>query len=71
LDRRIQQNGGEGVEEPGDLVRYFSQAADGGGLETSRLLQECWYAWPHLQQFTDGLESVRQIDESRLQYMFI
>jgi superfamily II DNA helicase RecQ len=71
LDRRIQQNGGEGVEEPGDLVRYFSQAADGGGLETSRLLQECWHAWQHLQQFTDGLESVRQIDESRLQYMFI
>jgi hypothetical protein len=71
LNRRIQQNGGQGIEEPGDLVQYLSQAADGGGLETSRLLQECWYAWQHLQQFTHGLERVRQIDESRLQYMFI
>lgn len=58
------QNGGEGIKELRDLVRYFRQAADGGGLETSRLLQECWYAWQHLQQFTDGLERVRQIDES-------
>lgn len=71
LDGRIQQSGGQGVGEPGDLVRYLGQAAEGGGLETSRLLQECWYAWQHLQQFRRGLERVQQIDEGRLQYMFI
>ena len=49
---------------------YLGQAANGGGLETSRLLRECWHGWRHLQQFSKGFEGVRTIDEERLWYIY-
>ena len=70
LERRIRQSGGKSIEEPGDLMRYFGQAADGGGLETSRMLQECWHAWRHLQQFSNGFQGVREINEGELGYIY-
>jgi hypothetical protein len=69
LEGRIRRSGGHGVEEEGDLIRYLGRAAEGGGIETSQLLQECWYAWRHLQRFPNGVEDVQVIDSHRLGYI--
>jgi hypothetical protein len=69
LEERIRRGGGQGVEEEGDLIRHLGRAAEGGGIETSQLLQECWYAWQHLQRFQDGVEDVPVIDSHRLAYI--
>jgi superfamily II DNA helicase RecQ len=69
LEERIRRGGGQGVEEEGDLIRHLGRAAEGGGIETSQLLQECWYAWQHLQRFQDGVEDVPVINSHRLAYI--
>lgn len=69
LEGRIRRGGGQGVEEEGDLIRYLGRAAEGGGIETSQLLQECWYAWQHLQRFQNRVEDVQVINSHRLAYI--